>query len=63
MFSELWFFKFKKFVTRSGFGGTPTNRDIIEFQNFSLQLKNQMSGSKTVPSVSIILILKWIMTF
>ena len=63
MFSKLWFFKFKKFVTRLGFGGTPANRDTIEFQKFLLQLKNQRSGSKTVPGFFIILILKRIMTF
>ena len=30
------------------FWGAPTHEDIIEFQNFLLQLKNQRSGNKTV---------------
>ena len=41
----------------------PIHADIIEFQNFLLQLKNQRSGSKTVCGFSIILILIGIMTF
>ena len=34
----------------------PAHTDIIEFQNFLLQLKNKRSGSKTLCSFSIILI-------
>ena len=45
------------------FLGAPTHADIIEFSNFLLQLKNQKSRSKTVCGLSIILILKGIMTF
>ena len=45
------------------FWGAPAQADIIEFQNFLLQLKNQRSGSKTVRDFSIMLILKEIMTF
>ena len=30
------------------FWGAPTQADFIGFSNFLLQLKNQMSGSKTV---------------
>ena len=45
------------------FWGVQIDKDIIEFQKFFLQLKNQRSGSKTVYSFSIILILKGIMTF
>ena len=60
MFSKLEFFKFKKFVNRSGF---KVNSDIIEFQYFSLQLKIQRSRSKIVSGFSIILIMKRIMTF
>ena len=41
----------------------PTNKAIIEFQNFFLQLKNHWSGSKTVCGFSNVLILKGIMTF
>ena len=44
------------------FLGAPTHVDIIEFENFLLQLKNQSSGSKTLCDFSIILILKGIMT-
>ena len=62
-FSELWFFKFKKFVSRSVFGEFQlTQADIIEFWNL-LQHKNQTPGSKNVCGFSIILILKGIMTF
>ena len=45
------------------FWGAPTHADIIEFQNFELQLKNQKPGSKTVCACTIISILKGIMTF
>ena len=45
------------------FWGAPTHEDIIEFQKFLLQLKNQRSGSKAVCGFSIISILKGIMTF
>ena len=45
------------------FWGAPTHADIIEFQNFLLQFKNQRSESKNVCGFSIILILKGIMTF
>ena len=44
-------------------GGAPTHTDIIEFSNFSLQPKNQMSGNTTVSGFSIVFILKGIMTF
>ena len=37
---------------------TQTHRDIIEFQNFLLQLKNQSSVDKFVFNFSIILVLK-----
>ena len=43
--------------------GALTQADIIEFSNFLMQLKNQMSRSKCVCGVSFILILKGIMTF
>ena len=45
------------------FWGAPTHADIIEFENFLLQLKNQRSGNKTMCGFSIILSLKGIMTF
>ena len=45
------------------FWGAPTHEDIIEFQKFLLELKNQRSGSKAVRGFSIILILKGIMMF
>ena len=44
------------------FWGALTHANITEFSNFLLQLKNQRSGSKTVCSFSIILILKGIMS-
>ena len=47
-FSKLRFSGFKKFVTRSVFGGAPTHADIIEFLKFLLLLRNQRSGRKTV---------------
>ena len=53
-FSKFRFSGFKKLISRS---------DIIEFQNFLLQLKNQTSGSKIVCGFSIILVLKGTMTF
>ena len=62
MFSNLRFSKFKIWHQVS-FWGAPTQADIIEFENFFLQLKNQSSGSKTVGGFSITLILKGIMTF
>ena len=40
-----------------------THVDIIEFENFLLQLWNQRSGSEILFNFSIILILKGIMTF
>ena len=40
-----------------------TYADIIEFQNFLLQLKNQRSKNESVCGFSIILILKGKMTF
>ena len=43
--------------------GVPTRADITEFSNFLLQLKNQISGSKTVCAFSRILILKRTVTF
>ena len=45
------------------FWGAPTHADIIEFQNFLLQLKDERSGNKAVCGFSIILILEGIMTF
>ena len=45
------------------FLGAPTHADITEFSKFLLQLKNQISGSKTVCDFSIIFILKGIMMF
>ena len=45
------------------FWEAPTHADIIEFQNFLLQLKNQRPGRKTVGDFSIILILKGIILF
>ena len=47
----------------SQFWGAATHEDIIEFQNFLLQLKNQRSERKIMPGFSVILILKRIMTF
>ena len=41
----------------------PTHADITEFSKFLLQLKNQISGSKTLCGFSIIFILKGNMTF
>ena len=43
--------------------GAPTHADIIEFLKFLLQIRNQRSGSKTVCSIPIILVLKGIMMF
>ena len=62
-FSKLRFSGFKIFVIMVSFWGAPTHTDIIEFQNFLLQLKHQRSGSTTVFDFSIILILTGIMTF
>ena len=50
-------------MSRSQFLGAPTHADIIEFENFLLQLKTQTFGSKTVCGSPIILILKGVMTF
>ena len=52
-----------KICHQVSFWGSPTHTDIIEFLNFLLQLKNQMSVNESVCSFSIILILKEIMTF
>ena len=52
-----------KICHQVSFWGAPTHADIIEFENFLLQLKNQKSRSKTVFGFSIILILKGIMRF
>ena len=60
---KLRFSKFKKVPRQVNFWEAPTHAGIIEFSNFLLQLKNQRSGSKTLCGVSIILILKGIMTF
>ena len=38
------------------FWGTPTHKDIIEFENFLLLLENYRSRSRTVYGFSIILI-------
>ena len=61
-FSKLRFSGFKKFVTNL-FWAAPTHADVIEFQNFLLQLKNETSESKAVCGFSIILVLKGIMAF
>ena len=53
---------FQKIIVQVSFWRTLTHTDIIEFQNFFLQLNNQRSGSKSVSGFSIILILKGIMT-
>ena len=57
-FSKLRFSGFEKFAS---FKRAPTPVDIIEFLNFSLQLKNQRSGNKNVCGFCVILILKGIM--
>ena len=60
---KLLFEKFKKLVLRSNFGGFQLTQVSLNFLNFFLQLKNQTSGSKRVCGISIILILKGVMTF
>ena len=45
------------------FLGAPTHADIIEFENFFLQHKNQRSRSRTVCDFSIILTLNGIIKF
>ena len=62
IFSKLQFSGFKKFVTRSVWEAL-THAYIIEFQNFLLQLIKQTSGSKTMCTFSVILILEGVMTF
>ena len=61
-FSKLQFSGFKK-LSPGQYWGAPTHAHIIEFSNLLLQLKNQTSGSKTVSSFCIILILKGVMMF
>ena len=61
-FQNFYFLGLKN-LTPVSFLGAPTHADIIEFWNFLLQLKDQRSGSKTLCSFSIILILKGTMTF
>ena len=60
-FSKLRFSWSEHVFTSSS--GAPSLADTIEFQNFLLQFKNQMSRSKTVRGFSIILLLKGITTF
>ena len=59
-FSKLRFSQSKKFVSMAAFGELQLTKISLNFKN---QLKNQISGSKTVCGFSIILILKGIMTF
>ena len=47
-FSKLRFSRFKIFLTIATFWETLTDADINEFETFLLELKNQLSGSKTV---------------
>ena len=61
--SKLGLSGFKKIGHQVNFWEVPTHADIIEFENFLLQLKKKRSGSKTVYTFSIILILKGIITF
>ena len=49
--------------TQVSFWGAPTHKDVDEFSNFSLQFRNQKSGTKTESGSSIILILKGFMTY
>ena len=60
-FSKLRFSGSEHVFTRTS--GAPSLADTIEFQNFLLQFKNQMSRSKTVRGFSMILLLKGITTF
>ena len=52
-----------KYLSQCQILGAPTHSDIIELENFLLQLKNRRSGGKSLFGFSIILILKGITTF
>ena len=54
MFPKPRFSEFNKIRFQFSFWRVPTHEDIFEFWNFLLQLKNQMSGSKSVCGVSVI---------
>ena len=54
---------FGRLLLQVSFWRAPIHAGFIEFSNFSLQLKNQRCGGKTVCDFFIILILKRTMTF